>query len=134
MKSSEGASIVAPADQFAAGVAVVVHSVAEGRLTITVPEAGALLGLRRSASYNAARSGAIPTLRLNSSRLVVPIVPLLQQLGICVPLASLLVREATVSTLVAVPQSGPLDEVVDSRSELALNVFATTEGGERDGA
>lgn len=35
-----------------------------GRLVYTVPEAGRLLGLGRNAAYEAARRGAIPTIRL----------------------------------------------------------------------
>jgi excisionase family DNA binding protein len=41
------------------------------RLTLTVEEAGRLLGLGRSASYEAARRGQIPTLRFGR-RVLVP--------------------------------------------------------------
>jgi hypothetical protein len=49
-------------------------------LTISVPEAGALLGLSRGSSYAAARRGEIPTLRLGN-RLVVPVPRLLELVG-----------------------------------------------------
>jgi excisionase family DNA binding protein len=35
-----------------------------GRLVYEVPEAGAMLGLSRNASYEAARRGDIPTMRI----------------------------------------------------------------------
>ena len=40
------------------------------RETISVEEAGAILGLRRSAAYEAARRGQIPTLTLGRRKLV----------------------------------------------------------------
>lgn len=36
----------------------------EDRLTYEVPEAGALLGLSRAASYEAAKRGDLPTIRI----------------------------------------------------------------------
>ncbi|MDQ6839701.1 MAG: helix-turn-helix domain-containing protein [Actinomycetota bacterium] len=48
----------------------------EGRLTVTVEEAASVLGLGRSAAYEAARRGEIPSRRLGR-RIVVP-VPLLR--------------------------------------------------------
>lgn len=51
-----------------------------GRATITVPEAGVLLGIGRDAAYAAARSGDLPTLRLGR-RVVVPVPRLLAWLG-----------------------------------------------------
>ncbi len=53
----------------------------EGRLTITVPEAGAALGIGRGAAYAAAARGEIPTLALGR-RLVVPVPKLLELLGL----------------------------------------------------
>jgi excisionase family DNA binding protein len=50
------------------------------RLTLTVEEAGRLLGVSRGLAYEAARSGELPTIRLGS-RLVVPRVRLLALLG-----------------------------------------------------
>lgn len=41
------------------------------RPTLSVPEAGAVLGLGRAASYAAAKSGEIKTVRIGS-RLIVP--------------------------------------------------------------
>ncbi|MBR0760752.1 helix-turn-helix domain-containing protein [Bradyrhizobium japonicum] len=41
-------------------------------LVYTVPEAGALLGLNRNASYDAAKCGDIPTVRFGKKRLRVP--------------------------------------------------------------
>ena len=42
------------------------------RLTYSVPEAGAKIGLGKSASYEAARRGDLPTIRMGR-RLLVPI-------------------------------------------------------------
>lgn len=50
------------------------------RLTITVPEAGVLLGIGRRAAYEAARSGALPTLHFGG-RVVVPLPRLLELVG-----------------------------------------------------
>jgi excisionase family DNA binding protein len=44
---------------------------AAARRTLTVPEAGRLLGLGRQASYEAARRGELPVLRIGR-RLLVP--------------------------------------------------------------
>ena len=41
------------------------------RLTLTVEEAGGLLGISRSLAYEMARTGALPTLRFGK-RIVVP--------------------------------------------------------------
>lgn len=51
-----------------------------GRLTITVPEAGQVLGIGRDAAYAAAERGEIPVLHLGR-RLVVPVPRLLHLLG-----------------------------------------------------
>lgn len=40
------------------------------RLTLSVPEAGRVLGLGRNAAYEAARTGAIPVLRIGGKLLV----------------------------------------------------------------
>lgn len=56
----------------------------EGRLIVTVPEAGALLGLSRNSAYDAAKRGEIPTLKLGN-RLVVPVPRLLELVGITLP-------------------------------------------------
>jgi excisionase family DNA binding protein len=45
----------------------------ETKLVMTVPEAGAKLGLSREASYKAARRGDIPTIRIGNL-LKVPVV------------------------------------------------------------
>lgn len=45
------------------------------RKTCTIPEAGEVLGIGRAASYEAARRGDIPTLRIGR-RIVVPLVAL----------------------------------------------------------
>jgi hypothetical protein len=50
------------------------------RAVLTVPEAGAILRLGRSASYEAARRNEIPVLRLGR-RLVVPVPLFLAMLG-----------------------------------------------------
>ncbi|MFD9123482.1 helix-turn-helix domain-containing protein [Kitasatospora sp. NPDC059571] len=49
--------------------------------TMTVPEAGRLLGLQKAASYNAARRGDIPTISVGR-RLLVPTAKLRALLGI----------------------------------------------------
>ncbi len=49
------------------------------RLTYSVPEAGAKIGLGKSASYEAARRGDLPTLRMGR-RLFVPVVRLKRML------------------------------------------------------
>jgi len=59
----------------------VTWSVPEGRLTISVPEAGRWLSLGRDAAYAAAARGEIPTLRLGR-RIVVPVPALLALLGV----------------------------------------------------
>jgi excisionase family DNA binding protein len=52
-----------------------------GKLTITVPEAGEYYGLSRDAAYRAAAAGEIPSLKIGR-RVVVPVVKMLEQLGI----------------------------------------------------
>lgn len=47
------------------------HIPTEQRKTYTVPEAAAVLGIGRTAAYEAVRSGKIPTLRIGK-RLLVP--------------------------------------------------------------
>ncbi|MBW3578783.1 MAG: helix-turn-helix domain-containing protein [Actinobacteria bacterium] len=49
--------------------------------TMTVEEAGELLGLSRSAAYRAAAKGELPTLRFGR-RLFVPTIRLLNMLGL----------------------------------------------------
>lgn len=49
-------------------------------LVMSIEEAGHLLGLKRTAAYDRAREGAIPTLRLGR-RLVVPRPALMRMLG-----------------------------------------------------
>jgi excisionase family DNA binding protein len=52
-----------------------------GPLTLTVEEAGQLLGISRGAAYRAAACGQIPTIRLGR-RLLVPTARLHQLLGL----------------------------------------------------
>ncbi|MCP4384513.1 MAG: helix-turn-helix domain-containing protein [Hyphomicrobiales bacterium] len=52
----------------------------DGRVALTVEEVASLLGLGRSAAYEAARRGEIPTRRLGR-RLLVPVPALLSWLG-----------------------------------------------------
>lgn len=52
----------------------------EGRVTLTVDEAAGLLGLGRSAAYEAVRQGQIPARRLGR-RLFIPVPALLEWLG-----------------------------------------------------
>lgn len=56
----------------------------DGRITLTVEETASLLGMGRSAGYEAARRGQIPTRRLGR-RLVVPVPALLTWLGVPQP-------------------------------------------------
>ena len=51
-----------------------------GRATVTVEEAAAILGIGRSAAYEAARRGQLPTRRLGR-KLHVPVPALLHWLG-----------------------------------------------------
>lgn len=50
------------------------------RATISVPQAGAVLGIGREAAYNAAKRGEIPTIRIGR-RLLVPVLALRKMLG-----------------------------------------------------
>ena len=52
----------------------------EGRATITIEEAGRLIGLRRSTAYAAAQRGQLPTRRVGR-RLLVPVPAFLRWLG-----------------------------------------------------
>ncbi len=54
----------------------------EGKATVSIPEAGKLLGLSKNSAYLAAQAGHIPTLRVGARRMVVPVAPLLRMLGI----------------------------------------------------
>ena len=53
----------------------------ESRLTLSVEETASLLGLGRSAAYEAARRGELPSRRLGR-RVIVPVPALLDWLGI----------------------------------------------------
>ncbi len=53
----------------------------DGRLTVTVKEAATILGLGRSAAYEAIRRGEIPSRRLGR-RIVIPVPLLLDWLGL----------------------------------------------------
>ncbi|MHB1854360.1 MAG: helix-turn-helix domain-containing protein [Acidimicrobiales bacterium] len=52
----------------------------ENRATITIEEAGRLIGIRRSTAYNAASRGELPTRRVGR-RLLVPVPAFLAWLG-----------------------------------------------------
>ncbi len=54
--------------------------VQEARLTLTVPEAGRVLGVGRNAAYEAARAGEIPTIRIGK-RILVPVAALERMLA-----------------------------------------------------
>ena len=58
----------------------------EARLTLSVEEAASLLGLGRTAAYEAARRGEIPCRKLGR-RVIVPVPALLQWLGVSTPAA-----------------------------------------------
>lgn len=51
------------------------------RLTLSVEEAGRLLGLSRNSAYEGARRGEIPTIRVGK-RLLVPVAKLHEILGV----------------------------------------------------
>jgi len=50
--------------------------------TLSVPEAGAFLGLGRTASYTAAKRGEIPTVKFNARTVRVPTSALWKLLGL----------------------------------------------------
>lgn len=54
--------------------------IASGRAVLTVEEVAAILGTKRTATYDAVRRGQIPSLRLGR-RLFVPVPALLRLLG-----------------------------------------------------
>lgn len=55
---------------------------AKGRLTLDIPVAGDLLsGAGRRQSYEMAKSGILPTIRLSEHRAVVPVAALLRMVG-----------------------------------------------------
>jgi hypothetical protein len=52
-----------------------------GEFGFSVPEAGAMIGLGRNASYEAAKAGQIPTIAFGSLK-IVPRIPWLRKLGV----------------------------------------------------
>jgi excisionase family DNA binding protein len=56
----------------------------EARLTLSVDEAASLLGLGRTAAYEAARRGEIPSRRLGR-RVIIPVPAFLDWLGVSTP-------------------------------------------------
>jgi excisionase family DNA binding protein len=54
----------------------------DSRLTLTVPEAGALLGLGRGSAYAAAKRGDLPTITIGCRKLLVPKATLYAMLGV----------------------------------------------------
>ncbi len=58
----------------------------ETRLTLSVEEVASLLGLGRTAAYEAARRGEIPCRKLGR-RVIVPVPALLEWLGVSAPAA-----------------------------------------------
>jgi hypothetical protein len=57
------------------------RKVGDDRLVYTVPEAGARIGLSRNGSYNAAKRGDFPTVRVGA-RLLVPRIPFDRKFGL----------------------------------------------------
>lgn len=51
------------------------------RAVLTVPEAGRVVGLGRSAAYDAVARGELPTIRFGERRVVVPVAALRRMLG-----------------------------------------------------
>jgi len=58
----------------------------EARVALSVEEVASLLGLGRTAAYEAARRGEIPSRRLGR-RVIVPVPALLEWLGVSTPAA-----------------------------------------------
>ena len=52
-----------------------------GRLAISIPEAGALIGISKNSAYEAAQRGQLPTVRFGR-RLLVPLPALCKMFGI----------------------------------------------------
>jgi hypothetical protein len=52
-----------------------------GPYGLSIPEAGAMIGMGRNAAYEAARAGKIPTLDLGGAHKIVPRIPWLKQIG-----------------------------------------------------
>lgn len=81
------------------------------RRTVTIPEAGEILGLKRSAAYRAAKAGDIPTIAIGS-RYLVPLSWLEETIGESVTLDDD-VAPAVVKTqeqLLRAVSSAPLEE------------------------
>jgi excisionase family DNA binding protein len=76
----------------------------DGRLVLDVPEAGKLLGLSRNGSYEAARQGQLPTIRIGG-RVLVPRVALLRLLDSVTPAATTSARAEAVSPAPASAQA-----------------------------
>ena len=76
--------------------------------TISVEHAGALVGISRSSAYEAARSGAIPSLRIGR-RVVVPVARLAELLG---------ETPETLAETIAGLESGP--DLVNKRPDVAV--------------
>lgn len=72
----------------------------QGRTTITVPEAGEVLGIGRDAAYAAAKKGELPTLHIGR-RVLVPVPALLAMLGAAVDNDRLLTPAAALTESLA---------------------------------
>jgi hypothetical protein len=59
-----------------------IRELLDGPAVLRIPEAGRFMGLGRAASYSAARTGAIPTIRIGKRRFVVPAAALAEKLGL----------------------------------------------------
>lgn len=57
-----------------------IRDLKDGPAALNVPAAGAYLGLSRSGSYDAAKRGVLPTIKLGPKRCVVPAASLLKLL------------------------------------------------------
>lgn len=73
-------NIQSRSEQCVASSAVSIHP--RQTPTLPIPEAGALLGMDRSASYRAAKNGFLPTVQISERRWVVPTAKLLHILGV----------------------------------------------------
>lgn len=67
-------------ETFSAWIAILQSRFGSDRVVVSIPEGGAIFGLGRTASYNAAKSGDLPTMKINGIEKV-PLVPLAKKLS-----------------------------------------------------
>lgn len=99
-----------------------------GRLTITVPEAGEVLGIGRAAAYAAADSGDIPTLRVGR-RLIVPVARLRAMLGETEPVGEGVPMVMDSQELRSLIETAELLETLSGRILDSLRAAERAQGG-----